>query len=491
MDSKKRKGNIRTQIAFSMVLVTFILIGLIFIVNTRFLGTYYEDYKQKQLYDAFVQFSEADNEDMLYSDDYRVTFEKLCSDRNLQVAVMTAGGEAVLSSQGQNNLLFSQFYRMLFGEKEEVIRQGENYSIERQHDDRMVGDYLLLWGTLPDNNSIIIRTAVESINDSVRLSTRFLLVAGVISIAISIIMATGLSKLITRPIGELSDISRRMEQLDFEARYKTREHPNEIDELGERMNRMSETLRDTIGQLKAANADLNRDLKVRRENEKMRRDFLSDVSHELKTPLALIRGYAEGLSESVNEDEESRSFYCEVIMEEAERMNKIVMQLLSLNKLEFGEDVMHPERIDLVSVVRGVMERNKILFEQKGINAVYNGPDSCFVWSDDFATEQVITNYITNAINHCEGEKRIEVTVESDDESGTRLSVFNTGEHIPEESMGRIWDKFYKVDEARTREYGGSGIGLSIVSAIAESLGATRGAVNDEGGVTFFITFAK
>ena len=137
------------------------------------------------------------------------------------------------------------------------------------------------------------------------------------------------------------------------------------------------------------------------------------------------------------------------------------------------------------------MERNSILFEQKDIDAEYEGPDSCFIWSDNFATEQVIQNYISNAVNHCSMDKKIRVKVEPEGDSGIRLSVFNTGEHIPEDSLDRIWDKFYKVDEARTREYGGSGIGLSIVSAIAESLGATRGVSNDEGGVTFFITFDK
>ena len=216
----------------------------------------------------------------------------------------------------------------------------------------------------------------------------------------------------------------------------------------------------------------------------MRKEFLSNVSHELKTPLALIQGYAEGLQECINDDEESRDFYCEVIMDEADKMNQMVKKLLTLNQLEFGNDTLTMERFDLTELVKGVVTSSGILLKQKEITVTYP-EESVYVWADEFKVEEVMTNYLSNAINHADFEKHIEVTYEKK-EGSVRVCVFNTGNPIPEEDLPNIWDKFYKVDKARTREYGGSGIGLSIVKAIMESHHRECGAKNRENGVEFW-----
>ena len=219
--------------------------------------------------------------------------------------------------------------------------------------------------------------------------------------------------------------------------------------------------------------------------DRQRKEFLSNVSHELKTPIALIQGYAEGLQDNINDDQESREFYCEVIIDEANKMNKMVKKLLTLNQIEFGSDQVHFERFDIVQVLRSSVNSATLLAEQKDAEILFYETDPVYVWADEHMIEEVITNYISNAVNHVDGERVIRVTMERRGDV-ERISVFNTGKTIPEEDLDKIWIKFYKVDKARTRAYGGNGIGLSIVKAIMDSMNQKCGVINHENGVEFW-----
>ena len=218
----------------------------------------------------------------------------------------------------------------------------------------------------------------------------------------------------------------------------------------------------------------------------MRTEFLSNVSHELKTPIALIQGYAEGLKEGIFDSPESMDFYCDVIIDEASKMNVMVKKLLTLNQLEFGNESLEMNRFDIVELVEAIVTANELRASQQGITIEFNPDEKHIdVWSDEYKIEEVVTNYLSNAINHCEFEKKIVIRI-GKVEDCVRVYVYNTGKHIPEEDIERIWDKFYKVDKARTREYGGNGIGLSIVKAIMDSYGNSFGVSNVEGGVEFW-----
>ena len=219
----------------------------------------------------------------------------------------------------------------------------------------------------------------------------------------------------------------------------------------------------------------------------MRREFLSNVSHELKTPIALIQGYAEGLREGINDDAESREFYCDVIIDEAAKMNIMVRKLLTLNQLESGSEVVSMERFDITALIRNYISSSDILLKERDISVRMEDYEAIYVWGDEFKVEEVFMNYFTNAIHYAQGENIIDVKLRSTDQQ-VRISVFNTGAPIPQDSIGHIWEKFYKVDKARTREYGGSGIGLSIVKAIVESMNQKYGVVNYENGVEFWFT---
>ena len=222
----------------------------------------------------------------------------------------------------------------------------------------------------------------------------------------------------------------------------------------------------------------------------MRKSFISDVSHELKTPIALIQGYSEGLLENVNTDDESRKFYAEVILDETNKMDKLVKQLLELMKLEYGKREFSDKEFNIVELEKEVIRKSKVMLEEKQVDVELKSPEEISVIADDFYIEQVITNYLTNAIKHVEevdGKKSIIIeNVVNVEKNKVRIKVFNTGVNIKEEDLTRIWNRFYKVDESRNRADGGTGIGLSFVKAIMSNYKNDYGVINKDNGVEFY-----
>ena len=371
------------------------------------------------------------------------------------------------------------------GETREIILKTDKYTLQKIYDTRLGDYYYELWGTLDCGDSIMLRLAIQGIKDNVTVFNKFITYIGIAITLIGIVVAYIFSSYFTKPIMQLSELAKKMAAMDFDARYEGNDK-GEIGILGESMNYMSSRLEQNIAQLKSANLELQRDIDKKVKIDQMRTEFLSNVSHELKTPIALIQGYAEGLKEGITDDPESMDFYCSVIMDEANKMNMMVKKLLTLNQIEFGDEELVMERFDIIELVSSVVNANELRAGQKGIKIIFNQADEHIdVWSDEYKIEEVITNYISNAINHCDFEKRIEVNVKKNGDN-IRVSVFNTGKNIPEEDINNIWGKFYKVDKARTREYGGNGIGLSIVKAIMDSYGKEYGVRNLDNGVEFW-----
>ena len=178
---------------------------------------------------------------------------------------------------------------------------------------------------------------------------------------------------------ELAGISERMKHLDFNAKY-TGDDRTEIAILGNNINEMAEALETTISELKTANNELLKDIEKKDRVDEMRKEFLSNVSHELKTPIALIQGYAEGLREGINDDAESREFYCDVIIDEAAKMNTMVKKLLTLNQLEFGNEVVNMERFDIAALIRNYIASSDILLKERNISVRMEDYGAIHVW---------------------------------------------------------------------------------------------------------------
>ena len=484
----KMKYSIKRQFAF---IFTTLIIGIILvclILNTTLLEKYYINRKATALERAYNSINAASRDGDIKTEEYDIELQKICGKYNINVVVADSDTKTIKASMNEPQLFINQLLNNIINGagEDDLIKKTENYQMQIVTDYRTQTEYIEMWGLLDNGYIFMIRSALEGIQESVSISNHFLAYVGIGAIIISTILVFWFSSRITRPILKLAEISGRVKHLDFEAKYEG-DDKTEIGVLGNNINEMSEALEETISELKTANNELKKDIEKKNEIDEMRKEFLSNVSHELKTPIALIQGYAEGLKEGINDDAESRDFYCDVIMDEAAKMNTMVKKLLTLNQLEFGNEVVAMERFDITALIKNYIVSSEILLRQKEITVRMEDYGAIYVWGDEFRVEEVFMNYFSNAINYAQGEKVIDVKILQEEDT-VKVSVFNTGNPIPEESLEHLWEKFYKVDKARTREYGGSGIGLSIVKAIMESLNQQYGVVNYENGVEFWFT---
>lgn len=487
------KHSIKKQMAAAFIgIVLFILLSCFFI-NGQFLEDYYIHNKVHTLEEIYHKIDDQlSNDKRLTEDQLNEAIGPILEKSNVALLAIDTEGKVKIRMRTaeENEALKTRLIGYIFEKNQKdsaLLDESRTYEMRKAKDYANQLEYIEMWGYFSNGDVFIIRSPLESIRESVHLSNQFLWYIGIIVIFMSILIVWYLSNKITEPILELATLSQRMANLDFEAKYKSG-GKNEIGILGENFNRMSEKLETTISELKSANFTLQKDIEKKEQIEQMRTEFLGNVSHELKTPIALIQGYAEGLKEGISDDPESREFYCDVIMDEANKMNQLVKNLLTLNQLEFGNEESVFERFDIVALIRGVLQSIDILVQQKNVTVDFKNEDPVYVWADEFKAEQVVRNYISNALNHVGNEKIIKITVQKNEEKEVaRISVFNTGLPIPPEDIDYIWDKFYKVDKARTREYGGNGIGLSIVKAIMEGFHNDYGVKNYNNGVEFWM----
>ena len=485
------KKHLSIRLAVVLFGMTASIVLLSWFLNTLFLEKYYKNVKSEAMEDTFEMVNDYFNNDAPQKYNERTIITQ-CEEESISVLVIDSSLRVQLSSgfsvQGDN--LLQRLKDLIFNKEslpQKTINTTENYALYEICDDTTKVEYLEIYGSLDNGDILIMRSSIDGIKNSIGVYNRFFLYVGLVLIVICIFVTIFIARNVAKPIKKLANISTKMSNLDFSAKYED-DACDEIGMLGNSMNIMSDRLCKSISELKNANIKLQTDLEEKEKIDEMRKEFISNVSHELKTPIALISGYAEGLKECVNDDDaQSRDFYCDVIIDEASKMNKMVMKLLTLNQIEFGSMQVDMERFDIIELIEQILANFKVMFDEKNIRVVFDNSKPCYVWTDEFQISEVLTNYISNAINHIDGEKIIFITL-CDDGNKVTLSVRNTGKNIPENELDNIWIKFYKVDKARTREYGGSGIGLSIVKAISNALKQECGVKTTKDGVEFFFT---
>lgn len=489
MPQKKEKNySIKAQLMLVMlghVVLIFIMVQLLL---HGFLGRYYQHEKTNTLTAVYNSINHMTDT----SHDFSYELMQMAEEGNIEVLITNAEFKPVNSTSADPSYLSARlfgYYTGLFNETFEITKKTADYRIQTSTEGRIGLNYLEMWGKLDNGDWFLLRTPLESITTAVSLTSNLLLLICLPVLIISLVFIVIIAECMAQPITQLTVLSKRMAKLDFSARYNG-STINEIQVLGENFNAMSEELQKAIAELKSANNELQRDNERKAEIDEMRKEFLNNVSHELKTPIALIQSYAEGLVDGIAEDEDSRNFYCDVIVDEATKMNALVKKLLTLNQLEFGQDTVQMACFDLTSLIANVIEKMKLMAADKGAEISFPHNKTIWVWGDDFKIEEVVTNFLSNAINHVDYDKKIEISL-LEDNGIVKTTVFNTGNPIPTDDLGRIWEKFYKVDKAHTREYGGSGIGLSIVKVIIDGHNQTCGVRNYDNGVAFWFTLEE
>lgn len=485
---KPKLKSIRMKLFLTLTVTVFVIIFFLILINNVVLETYYMYTKQNNLYNVYKLVNDYYNSN-LQNMDIQLELEKIAINNNFDIVLKTNDDISVYSSNknfletlGQINSLAQS------SDGRNIIYSNDKVQIKTVKDNITATNILLLTANLDNGYKLYIRMSVTSIQESVKISNSFLYLIGSVTVLIGGVVVLIISDKYTKPILELNNIARRMANLDFSKKYQEKETDDEINNLGKSINIVSEKLEKTIKELRKTNIELEKDIEQKSRIDDMRKQFISDVSHELKTPIALIQGYAEGLAENVTADEESRKFYVEVIQDEANRMDKLVKQLLELMKIEYGKREFHNTKFDITELISEVIRKTEVMRENQNIEVKFNPKEPIYVYADDFFIEQVVTNYITNAIKHVDevnGNKYMQITVEKYD-TVVRVKVYNTGAKISEEDQNRIWNRFYKVDSSRNREKGGSGIGLSLVRAIMNNYNKEFGVYNIDDGVEFF-----
>lgn len=491
MDKIKDKfKSVRFKLFFIMCVVILIIVLFLILINSIVLENFYIYSKTatiKQVYQKVNNYYASENPNI----NLETELKKNAYKNNFDILIKTDTNLIIFTSDKE--FLSSTYILKDINEitRENINTQNDkknNLNIKITTDETNNINYMFLTGILDNGYVLYIRMPISPIKESVKISNTLLLMIGGVTLAVAGVVASFISKKFTNPILQLNDIANKMAKLDFSQKYRVTDTEDEINELGRSINTMSDKLETTIKQLQKSNIELEKDIEEKSKIDDMRKQFISDVSHELKTPIALIQGYAEGLIENVSTDEESRKFYAEVILDETNKMDRLVKQLLELMKLEYGKKEFNNEKFDINELINEVIRKCEVMLQKNNIQVEFESKKPIYVWADEFYIEQVVTNYFTNAIKHTEeigNNKKIKITVKQLNDK-MRITVFNTGKTIPEEDLTRIWGRFYKVDSSRNRQDGGTGIGLALVKAIMNNYQNEYGVNNKKDGVEFY-----
>ena len=483
--------SIKTKLFISLCIIVVAIVILLILLNNFVLSYYYQYSKVSNLKDVYNQISKYYLENNISN--LEDELDKLSINNNFDILIRSNENISIYTSNKDFYYAIVEIYNQAgfqARDNDSIIEENNNYIINQFRDEKTGIKYIMLQSSLSNGYKIYIRMPIAAIEESVDIFNRFIYTIAVFVIFSGGVIVSIFSEKFSKPIVELNNIAKKMSNLDFSQKYESPNSNDEIDTLGNSINIMSEKLEATIEQLRKTNTQLERDIEEKSKIDEMRQSFISDVSHELKTPIALIEGYSEGLIENINTSEESKRYYAEVILDEATKMDLLVKRLLELMKLEYGNMEFNNKKFNLVEVENEIIKKSKVIMEKEKISIESNLTDSIEVLADEFYIEQVLTNYITNAIKYAieiDGKKRIEIKNEiKKEQNKVRIKVFNTYTEFSEQEQIRIWNRFYKVDESRNRNKGGQGIGLATVKAIMNNYGNKYGVKNVLGGVEFY-----
>ncbi len=355
--------------------------------------------------------------------------------------------------------------------------------LEHLVDEKTNLQYMMYAAPIGQGGTLKVYSQLNYLENASNSTTRYVSIIAITTFALIIIFLYIYLHHFTKPLVEMNKITRAMANMDFSQKCPPYSN-NEIGELGQSINTLSGELDKTLCDLKMKNEQLEADIEHERRVEKTRKEFVSNASHELKTPIAIIQGYAEGLKLGIKSNSQNSNDYCDIIIEETHKMNRLVCEMLELSKFESGAYSLNPRNFDIKQFIINRTDSYDILAKEKQIEIIRDIPDGLTGYGDPDRLDMVLNNYLSNALSHAKGSKKIIISA-VENSGSIKISVFNTGDHIPEEEMPNLWLSFYRADKAHSREEGRFGIGLSIVKAIQELHGMPYSVENVEDGVVF------
>lgn len=486
-------NSIRKKLLWQIGMLISILILLSLVANTFFFRFFQENNTKKHLisnYEAISQMNPRDyNKYNLEKIEHMAGIDILIFDENSNI-IYTSKKKIFKPDNGKKVL------EMNIGKylppsskitKSEVLDDGVELLWVKDAKTKVRDIHII--GRMQNGCIINMRLPLMPIELGVNQANIFDLYIGLIMIPIGIIFAYFISKSFTKPILEMNKKTDKLKRLDFNNKCTVYSN-DELGQLAQSINEMSEELSDTIKSLNDTNSDLQNEMEENEVLHEQRKELLNNVSHELKTPLALMQGYAEGLKLNVADNHGRKDFYCEVIIDEAKKMNSLLEEILNFNHEQEKSAELNKESFDAITWVKYISDKYIHKYLEYDINFESSLEDGTFVFGDKMKLEQVLTNYLNNAVRYADDNKEIKIQV-TNGEDAVRINIFNTCEPVSEDDLKKIWDSFYKVDKARTREVGGFGLGLSIVKSIMERHDEEYGVYQDGEGINFWFEIGK
>lgn len=481
-------------IVTTSLLMIFVFLSLSF--QSIFFEKFYTNRKIKTLETEVLSFKDyytqyASNPFFLYS--YLQKFEQ---GNNAKIAIFESNGQiSPLTNPNKTKdpntiQILADIYNNLYSDPELKDKISKSKSATSTSIDmpKYNMKYITTICPLSDGNIVIAVSSFQSITEAGSVFKAFYIYIIFFAIIIVLLLSYIYANLISKPLIKLNKVANEMSNLNFSVKSDI-ESDDEIGTLAKTLNFLSLNLDNALSQLKTANKKLLKDIEKEKALENMRKDFIAGVSHELKTPIALIQGYAEGIKDNIT-DEEGREFYLDVILDESNKMETLVTDMLELSKLESPNFSLTLATFNIKMLIETICQKLNSFIIDKNIILTLNLSDF-YVNADKFRIEQVIMNFLTNAIRHTPGNGFIKITLTKFDEFNVIFSIENSGSQISEDDLTNIWDKFYKIDKSRSRTFGGTGLGLSIVKNILHLHKSKFGVHNTESGVEFFFTLSN
>lgn len=336
-----------------------------------------------------------------------------------------------------------------------------------------------------DARYLFAMTSLQPVGEAVDMLKRYIAYLAPVVLVVGLLLSWVYSRMVSRPLVRLTRSATRLSELDFAGHEEIRSK-DEFGELSSRMTAMSRKLEAALAELRQANAQLKRDVEEKERSERLRKELVANISHELKTPLGIVKGFAEGLQDGVAADKRER--YLSLIVTETDRMNALIMDMLELSRFEVSAVRLQPEVLSLTASIRKTLRSFSGQIEEKGLRLTTNVDEEWQAVVDPKRIEQVLMNLLSNAIRHAAEGGTLTIEVTRPSQGKVRTTIENEGPPIAAADLDRIWEQFYRAERSRDRKSGGTGLGLAIVKHILTLHGSEFGVRNTARGVAFYFT---
>lgn len=461
----KKNHNLTQKIWLYLIIFSVIILTFLWLFQVIFLNTYYEYVKIQDIQKIASQIKKNYN-----SDNFEYMMDNITFDKGVCIEIISNGDPLYSTNSYTRGCLESGTSVMSYHYKKEFITSKEESKSYKIINERFHNKTLVHAIRLNQNTYVFINVSLEPLGWATNILASQLVYVTIGVLILSLLIGYFISKHISKPIIKLNDSAKQMASGNFDVVFETDTDIKELNQLASTLNQTKEELAKT---------------------EELRRDLMANVSHDLKTPLTMIKAYAEMVRDLSYNNEEKRTNHLNTIIEETDRLNILVNDILELSKMQADVEKLEYETFDIHQVIENILQNFSYLKETEKYHFIYKNEKQIHVTADKKRIEQVLYNLMSNAITHIGKDKKVIVQV-LEQEKVVRIEITDHGSGIEEKDLPFIWDRYYKIDKNHKRDTNSTGIGLSIVRSIMKKHNMEYGVTSQkEVGTTFYFELQK